>query len=186
MTKKELQQLRANLVAATRDDFDRCREHVPDATIYAYALVMCSINGEALQPWCHTEEAYAKKEAKASSASAKEAAFRRYCPDEWWATAAGPSPNPAIQARWNTIYQAFAAAYTAFHADNPLITFELLCETLAKLDEDGYFGTGKVRARVTLMVYVSDSALSETWWPNSVQRLNPRSVVKRFRAATNM
>jgi hypothetical protein len=61
---KKLAELRLELVEATRLSFDECRRKNADQTIYAYALVVCSRGGEALQPWCHTEESFAKKEAK--------------------------------------------------------------------------------------------------------------------------
>jgi hypothetical protein len=53
--------LRLELVEATRLNIDECRRKNADQTIYAYALVVCSRGGEALQPWCHTEESFAKK-----------------------------------------------------------------------------------------------------------------------------
>jgi hypothetical protein len=181
VTPDELAVLRLELVEATRLSFEACRREKRDQTLYGYALVMCSIAGEALQPWCHSEESFARAEA-GSSGRPEEAGLRRYCPDEWWSIVSGPvrtrrgSDFGAIRAGLGTAYEQFRAA-------NQYIVLEMLIDALGMLDREGFFGSGAAREAVTLMVYVSDSSLSEEWWPESVRRLNPPAVVARFEAA---
>jgi hypothetical protein len=144
---------------------------------------MCSIGGEALQPWCHSEEVFTKQEAKWPGRP-DEAGLRRYCPDEWWSIVSGP-----VRTRrgWDfgTIQDALLAAYKQFHAEKRFLVLEMLIDALQALDREGFFGSGLAREAVTLMVYVSDSALSEKWWPESVRRLNPPAVIDRFQAAVS-
>jgi hypothetical protein len=181
MTPKKLAELRLELVEATRLSFDECRRKCADQTIYAYALVVCSRGGEALQPWCHTEESFAKKEAKWPG-RADEAGLRRYCPDEWWSIVSGP-----IKTRrgrdWDEIQDDLIGLYEERYEDRPDVVWEVLIEALESLDREGYFGSGPAREAVTLMVYQCDSG--GEWWPDSVRRLNPPAVWKRFQDAVS-
>src|SRR2546430_2649169 len=131
---------------------------------------MCSVNGEALQPWCHTEASFAKQEAKRGKGDAG-VGLRRYNPDEWWATAPGPVPGGRGRDWWGDLSGVIADVYEQAGGEQPDVTFDLLTDTLKALDEEGYFGTGAAREAVILMVYVSDNAVSEEWWPESVRRL---------------
>jgi hypothetical protein len=180
MTREELAILRLELLEATRLSFEACRRENADQTIYAYALVMCSSDGAALQPWCHSEEAFAKKEARWPSRPAEEG-LRRYCPDEWWSIVSRP-----VRTRrgWDfgTIQDALSAASEQYEEEEPGIVWEMLIDTLESLDREGFFGAGAAREAVTLMVYLSGRGLAEEW-PESVRRLNPPAVVKRFDAA---
>lgn len=185
MNDQALTELRANLVEATRRTFDLCRDKANGQTIYAYALVMCSINGEALQPWCHTEETFARKEAKSNMPKGEGSGLRRYHPDEWWALAAGPIPGGQRGDWWDDLSHGLALAYDHFGKEQPDITFELLVGTLKTLDDDGYFGRGEARKSITLMVCISDEGTSEGWWPESIRRLNPPTVVRRFQKAVS-
>jgi hypothetical protein len=182
MTAIALAKLRLEMVEATRLSFDACRRDHPGETIYAYALVMCSAGGEALQPWCHTEESNAKREAKRPSQSKKEAGFRRYCPDEWWSIASGPVETSRGR-DWDDIRTDLAALHAKRKSREPHVVLEMLIDTLESLDREEYFGTGKAREAVALMIYISDDALSDDWWPDSVRLLNPPAVRKRFEAA---
>ena len=183
MTPIALAELRLGLVEATRLSFDECRHTHPDQTIYAYALVLCSRNGEALQPWCYTEELCAKREARATGRP-QNAGLRRYCPDEWmWSIVSG-----AVKTRrgrdWDEIQTDFAALYEERGSDEPDVVVEMLIDALEQLDREGYFGTGEAREAVTLMVYQCDGGgLSDGLWPDSVRRLNPPAVWKRFQDA---
>ncbi len=186
MTAKELAALRKDLIGATRLAFDLCRQAVAGQTVYAYALIEASPFGEALQPVCHTEETNARQEGKRPSKTPAEAGFRRYCPDEWWATAVGSVPMPGGGGKdwWDDIRPRYHAACVQAGTDDLNWGFTLLTDTLAALDADGYFGTGAAREAVTLMVFVSDHPVSEEWMRESVRRLNPPKVVTRFRTAT--
>lgn len=181
MTRAELAILRLELVEATRLSFEACRRENAAQTIYAYALVMCSIGGEAVQPWCHTEEAFAKKESKWPGRP-DEAGLRRYCPDEWWSVVSSPV-RTRRGSDFDTLQNGLLAAYEQFGDEDRYVVLELLIDALEALDREGFFGAGAAREAVTVMVYVSDSPLSTEWWPESVRRLNPRSVVDRFEAA---
>ncbi len=184
MNAKEVAALRKDLIAATRLAFDLCREKCDGQTIYAYVLVEASPFGEALQPWCHTEETNARQEAKHPSKTPAEAGLRRYYPDEWWATSAQPVPMPGGGDKdwWDDIRPRYHSACMTFNKPDDFgWEFDLLADTLAALDAEGYFGTGAAREAVTLMVFVSDHPVTEEWWKESVRRLNPSSVVERFR-----
>lgn len=180
MTDKELAKLRLEMVEATRLSFDACRREHPNETIYAYALVMCSRGGEALQPWCHSEEIRAKQEAKWPSADEQTANLKRYCPDEWWAITSEPIKTSRGRG-WDEIRNDLNALYMSRQEDEPQIVMDLLIDTLAALDSEGYFGTGKARNAITLMTYISDSG--GDGWAESVRRLNPPAVRKRFEDA---
>lgn len=182
MTAAALANLRSEMVEATRLSFDACRRDHAGETIYAYALVMCSVDGEALQPWCHTEESNAKQEAKHPSKSEREAGVRRYCPDEWWPVASGPVKTSRGRG-WDDIRADLNGLHIESKNREPHVVPEMLIDTLETLNREGYFGTGKPRDAVTLMIYISDNPLSEEWWPDSVRRLNPPAVRKRFKAA---
>lgn len=182
MDQRALDELRSQLTEATRRGFDLCRQQSAGQAIYAYALVMASVGGEALQPWCHTEESFARKKAKWGR-DEKEVGFLRYNPDEWWATVPGPVPGGSGRDWWDDLRGAVHQVHAVYGEDQPDVTLDLLCDVLKALDAEGYFGTGAARAGVTLMVYVSDSG--DQWWAESVRRLNPPAVVKRFREAVN-
>jgi hypothetical protein len=183
MTQSELAVLQQELAEATRLAFDACRRDNPDQTLYAYALVMCHACGEALEPWCHSEEQLASKESKWPG-DPKWAGQRRYCPDEWWALRSGP-----VRTRRGWDFEAIESRLALVHEqhreERPDIVLGLLIDALGALDREGYFGSGASREAVTLLVYVSDDALSDEWWPESVRRLNPPAVVERFRAAVS-
>jgi hypothetical protein len=181
MDEGQTDSLRAELAEAARQTFDAVRRERPGETVYAYALVMASIGGEAVQAWCHTEETFAKKESR-SPGEAERAGFRRYCPDEWWA-ATTRSIRTAAGRDWSGLAAALGEEWDRCRATAPDIVLELLIGALRDLDQEGYFGTGLQRDAVTLMIYISDDAHSSRWWPESVRRLNPPAVVKRFTAA---
>ena len=180
MTPIALAKLRLELVEATRLSFDACRRANPDQTIYAYALVVCSRGGEALQPWCYTEELCAKREARATG-RAQDAGLRRYCPDEWVGSVVSGPIRTKRGRDWSDIQEDLAALYEERGEDEPHVVMEMLIDTLESLDREGYFGTGQARETVTLMVFISDSG--GDWWPDSVRRLNPPAVWKRFQDA---
>jgi hypothetical protein len=181
MTDNKLAKLRLEMVEATRLSFDACRREHPDETIYAYALVVCSPGGEALQPWCYTEEALAKREAKWPPKSVEAAGLNRYCPDEWvGAIVSGPIKTSRGR-DWHNIQDDLAALYEERGDEDRHVVLEMLIDTLESLDREGYFGTGAAREAVTLMIFISDSG-PEEWW-DSVCRLNPPAVRKRFEDA---
>jgi len=174
----ELAILRLELVELTRHSFAECRRLYADQTIYAYALVLCSLGGEAFQPWCHSETQFAAKETKWPNE--REAGLRRYCPDEWWALRSGPVTS---KRGWTTenLSEGLLAAYEQFGEEDRYVVLEMLADTLEALDCEGFFGTGEAREAVTIMVYMCDSG--GDWWEDSVRRLNPPAVVKRFESA---
>jgi hypothetical protein len=176
--------LRPEMIEAARLSFDSCRRRSPGETFYAFALVVNSVNGEALDAWCHTEETFARQQAKLKRPE-DGAGLRRYCPDEWWAAPRDPI-RTARGNDWGTLAAAVAAGYEQCRDKRPGAVLELMIDTLSALDGEGFFGDGAARREVTLMIYVTDSPLSETWWPESVRRLNPPAVVKRFRAAVSL
>lgn len=140
---------------------------------------MCSRGGEALQPWCHTEDSFAKKEAKWPGRES-EAGLRRYYPDEWWAVVSGPIKTKRGR-DWGNIQADLAALHAERFEDEPNVVMEMLVDTLESLDREGYFGTGAAREAVTIMVFESDSG--GDWWSDSIRRLNPPAVWKRFQDA---
>lgn len=180
MDRQESDELRGQLTEAARLGFDLCRRQAAGQTIYSYALVMAGV-GEALRPSCHTEEAAARREAKLPSKPPREAGFRRYNPDEWWAVSPGPVPGGRGPDWWQELSLAIHRVQSEHGRKRPDTVLDLLCDALKALDAEGYFGTGAARAAVTLMVYVSDSG--DQWWAESVRRLNPPAVVERFRKA---
>ena len=86
---------------------------------------------------------------------------------------------------WDDLRPRYHSACVQFKTDDFDWEFTLLADTLAALDAEGCFGTGVAREAVTLMVFVSDHPVTEEWWRESVRRLNPPSVVKRFRKAVS-
>lgn len=178
MSATELAILRLELVELTRLSFAECRRLYADQTIYAYALVLCSLGGEAYQPWCHSEKQFGEKEAKWPRE--RGGGLRRYCPDEWWSLVSGPVTT---KRGWTLekVGEGLDAVYEQYGEEDRYVVLELLTDTLEALDREGFFGTGAAREAVTLMVYMCDSG--GDWWEDSVRRLNPPAVVKRFERA---
>lgn len=181
MTDIELAKLRLELVEATRLSFDACRRDHPGETFYAYALVVCTYGGEALQPWCYTEEALAKRQAAWPPRNETAAALQRYCPDEWVDSIVGGPIKTSRGRDWGEIATDIIALYEERGDEDRYVVLEMLIDTLEQLDREGYFGTGAAREAVTLMIFISDSG--GDWWADSVRRLNPSAVRKRFEEA---
>ncbi len=60
---------------------------------------------------------------------------------------------------------------------------EAMVLALKELDDEGFFGRGVERERVTLLVWITDSAEAEAWWLRSIKDLNPGPVYRRFLSA---
>ncbi len=142
---------------AVRAAFAEVREAHPDERFYVFALF--SENGDDLQPTCNTHEALART-AKAKGLSedalrylAEEFAYHQHGEEHF----ASLGPRPAKRG--------FGPAVRA----------------LQDLDREGFFGKGKARAEVAVLVLRSDANNREII--ELARELNPPTVAARIEAA---
>jgi hypothetical protein len=171
------QQVRRAMVEATRLTFDDYRKEHAGETFYAFALYTDNY-AHGLGPGSQTEEAYQRRLAENTMYGEDELGLLRYCPDEWDRDYCG-----TLRAEWSQVSDLLDPILdddnlTWQQAARP--AFETMIQTLADLDDEGFFSRGAEREAITLMIWITDSSLAEEWWAKSVKRLNPAKVYKRF------
>jgi hypothetical protein len=179
--KASFERLRREMAKAARRTFRVYQQQHPDEEFYAFALYTDDDAGAAVCA-ANTEQALARatQRYRARGGTAPEPGHLRYIPDEW--AYSGAEGNIGA---WAKIWEMNRAL-----ADDDGIAFrtyknnalEAMLLALKDLDAEGFFGSSAERERVTLLVWITDSAEAEKWWLRSIKELNPRAVYKRFSA----
>jgi hypothetical protein len=145
------------IAAAARAAFEEARRRHGDEQFYVYALF--SETGDDLQPTCHSEEALARR-VKASGA-------------------------PAADLRWfaeEFEYHQLGEEHFAPLGDRPARRgFAPAVAALRSLDRDGFFGRGRARDGVAVLILRDDQSNREI--VELARKLNPRAVWPRIEAA---
>lgn len=172
--------LRRELSIAARLSFQAFREEAPDEQFYAFAL-FTSDDAEGANTAANTEEGFQRalqyyaREWPSVLERGCEGEIR-YSPGEWAYDGAGGDAE-----QWTKVWQ----MNDALKKDLDFYAFKLqLLETMVlslhDLDQEGFFGAGEERDKITLMIAMGDLDLGRRKWVQSVKRLNPASVFERF------
>lgn len=145
------------IAAAARAAFEQARREHPREDFYVYALF--SEDGDDLQPSCHTEQALARR-AKELDTDASEL---RWFAEEFEYHQLGEEHFEVLGAR--PAKAGFASSIEALRA----------------LDHSGFFGKGKAREAVAVLILRSDQSNREL--VELARKLNPRAVWPRIEAA---
>ncbi|MDQ3296464.1 MAG: DUF4303 domain-containing protein [Myxococcota bacterium] len=149
---------RATKIAqAARAAFEQARREHPREDFYVYALF--TETGDDLQPSCHSEQALARR-AKALDTDASEL---RWFAEEFEYHQLGEEHFEVLGTR--PAKAGFASSIEALRA----------------LDRSGFFGKGKAREAVAVLILRSDQSNREV--VELARKLNPRAVWPRIEAA---
>jgi hypothetical protein len=151
----------------------------PEEDFYAFALYTDD-GAMTVCPAANSEQGHQQAAAESGETDPDELRYWRWATAEWPCKADGEDQ--------------FQAAYDLLNPDDRdddddeafeelmVRLLDAMTDALGDLDEEGFFGTGAARDRVTLFVTISDSDLAEETENESAERLNPTSVFNRFAA----
>ncbi|MEO8705321.1 MAG: DUF4303 domain-containing protein [Kofleriaceae bacterium] len=145
------------IAAAARAAFEQARREHPREDFYVYALL--SESGDDLQPSCNSEQALARHVKERGTPVAE----LRYFAEE---------------------FEYYQLGYEHFHALGPRPAragFASAVAALRSLDRAGFFGTGKAREAVAVLILRDDQNNREV--VELARKLNPRAVWPRIEAA---
>jgi hypothetical protein len=167
------------MAKAARLTFSVYKQQHPDEDFYAFALYTDDDAGGAN---CAANTEQSLKRATQSyidgGYTLPEPGQMRYIPDEWVYSGAEGSIDA-----WGKIWEmneALAADDSFWFKRYKKKALEAMILALKDLDADEFFGTGRDRERITLLIWITDSADAENWWLRSIEQLNPKPVYKRF------
>ena len=169
--------LRSDLVEASRAAIDELRAAHPDEHFYAFALF--TDDGVAgISPAANTEEGLAGKIASYKFKKRRDINYLRWSTGEWVYEAFG----------WEHFKESHHAIMAVEHPEDDEDAFprfrqrilDLMIDVLAALDAEGVFGNGRQREQITLLCSLSDSDDEMELLDRSVRALNPPSVVARY------
>jgi WD40 repeat protein len=152
----------AALTKAARAAFSEVRAAHPDEHFYVFALF--SETGDDLQPTCNTEEALARVTRRLRRTKPSDLEELRYFAEEFAYHQAGEEHFAAIDAISETPGDDDRAAATA---------------ALRELEREGFFGRGKARRDVAVLVLLSDQSNENVL--EHARQLNPKPVVLGLR-----
>jgi len=165
------------LVSGLRQAWERVRRQRPRETFYMFGIATDS-DLVVLTPFWNTEENYAAK------------GNPDYPTDKWVVPEEGYSP-----CKYTAVLQDEVNRYVfEDHRHEPDSVFEkrkarlltIFEQALVQLDSEGFFGTGKKRHRVLLMIDRGDCGANEIRYMHRViKRINPRQSATRYFAALN-
>ncbi len=169
--------LKTAITDAARFAFTELRAAHPSETFYTYALYT-SNDGDYVTPTANTEEALrrvAGKHTGGPGGAEEDFAGLRWSPCDWEYHLAGQHHFDDAQVLLNARprpddFDQAEAEVTA--------RLKIFTEALKALDQEGFFGTGKERAKVVLLIMMGDQDTKLLL--DGAKKLNPAGVYKRF------
>lgn len=183
MKKSDAKKLRTAIIAAARATFTKLRSEHPDEIFYAFTLatnndttlVTASANTE--EGLIRRAKEYEKGEKKGLQ---RRADSLRWSPADWAYVCAGDDDFAEAQALLDSLPDCLELEEDDFNKE-----FEsrmaLFIEALKELDEEGFFGRGAKRQKITLLVTMGDQETGLLL--RCAQELNPEKVYKEFAKA---
>ena len=178
---KETVALRKSIIDATRSAFTELRKNVTKENFYTFALYTSEL-GDYIVSSANTEEGLLRRAQEYQSRSKKETL-----------------PNLQNQLRWSAADWAyhctgedhFEAAQKLLDArpdctdmdddeceEEVALRFKVMIEALQALDKEGFFGKGKAREKVVLLVMLGDQ--TDKMMLDHAKQLNPPKVFQAF------
>ena len=175
-------QLRRDMAKAAGNTFGTYRRQHPDEDFYAFALYNDDDAGGA-NCAANTEQSLERATRRYIDGgyTLPEPGHMRYVPDEW--VSSGAEGNVDEWRRIWAMNDALSATAGLSFRDYKQQALEAMVLALKDVDAAGFFGRGAERERVTLLVWITDSAEAEAWWLRSIKELNPDPVYGRFLSA---
>ena len=144
------------VTSAARQAFTQLRERHPGERFYAYALVT---DGDAVDvgPAANSEEGLRRKATEYGQK--RPAEWLRWGVDEWAYVDEGQESFKKAQGIVGARLEDDESPKK--FAERKAATLTAFADALKALDAEGFFGTGRERAKVTLIVHITDASGSE-------------------------
>ena len=171
--------LRNTLRTASEKAFSQIREHHPDEEFYAFALNTDDSVMTAVE--CANSEQGYQRTANGFEFSETELRFARWNVGDWAYEGITTEFSQAVHQVLNGAERDTVEDSMGFGAFRARV-HQTMIEALQDLEANHFWGTGKVREKITMFVSTSDLDMAEQLENASAQKLNSISVYERFLA----
>jgi hypothetical protein len=176
-------QLREMIRDAARLAFTTVQKKHPEESFYVFALQSLD-DASGVYAAANTEAGYATCRSKHSHREEKYRPGERYYRWYWGEWAFQNIEAPLFRGVYDLLNRHEQSAEEEllpswWHTRKGRV-FASMVAALADLDEEGVFGRGAERARITLFCTIEDSSCNEWVQDESVARLNPPDVYRTF------